>query len=345
MNDSICLVTGAAGFLGGTVCRQLIAQGRRVRALVLPGDRAMRFVPAEAEVCEGDLTDMPSLERFFDVPEGTAVDVIHCASIVTVNPDYDPKVMEVNVGGTQNIIERCLAAPGFRKLVYVSSTGAIPEQPKGTRITEVDRFDPQSMPDRVRGCYSQSKALATQAMLDAVHGRGLNACVVHPSGILGPEDFAVGETTGVIIQIINGEMPAGIDGSFHLCDVRDLARGCILALEKGKRGECYILGNREVNFRDFAKLVADEAGCRPIRFFLPCKAADFVAGILEKRAKKRGERPLMTTFSVYNLARNNDFDSGKAMRELGYTTRSYQETMRDEVAWLKREGKIGAVRV
>ena len=213
MNDSICLVTGAAGFLGGTVCRQLIAQGRRVRALVLPGDRAMRFVPPEAEVCEGDLTDMPSLERFFDVPEGTAVDVIHCASIVTVNPDYNPKVMEVNVGGTQNIIE------------------------------------------------------------------------------------------------------------------------------------CYILGNREVNFRDFAKLVADEAGCRPIRFFLPCKAADFVAGILEKRAKKRGERPLMTTFSVYNLARNNDFDSGKAMRELGYTTRSYQETMRDEVAWLKRAGKIGAVRV
>lgn len=124
--------------------------------------------------------------------------------------------MDVNVDGTQNIIQLCLEHKECKKLVYCSSTGAIPELPKGQKIKEVAHFDK----DKVVGCYSQSKALATQAVLDAVREKGLNACVVHPSGILGPEDFAVGETTGVVIQIINGEMPAGINGSFNLCDVR-----------------------------------------------------------------------------------------------------------------------------
>ena len=342
--NRIYLVTGAAGFLGGTVCRQLVARGERVRAFVLPGDKAEQYIPAEAEICEGDLTDLPSLARFFSVEPGTEIVVIHCASIVTVDPDYNQKVMDVNVGGTKNIIDFCLATEGFRKLVYVSSTGAIPEQPRGGRIAEVDRFEPEKTPELVRGCYSQSKALATQAVLDAVHKQGLNACVVHPSGILGPEDYAVGETTGVLIQIINGEMSAGINGTFNLCDVRDLAAGCIAAADKGRKGECYILGNEEIRFKDFANLVAEEAGCAAPGFFLPCGVANVRAGILEKRARKTGARPLMTTFSVYNLARNNDFDSSKAKRELGYHTRSYRETMHDEIAWLKATGKISPAR-
>lgn len=342
---SIYLVTGAAGFLGGTVCRQLVARGDRVRAFVLPGDKAEQYVPAQAEICEGDLTDTVSLERFFDVEPGVTVNVIHCASIVTVNPDYSQKVMDVNVGGTKNIIERCLKAENFGKLVYVSSTGAIPELPKGHKIAEVDHFEPEKTPDRVRGCYSQSKALATQAVLDAVHEKGLNACVVHPSGIMGPEDYAMGETTGTMVKIINGEMPMGIDGTFNLCDVRDLAAGCIAAVDKGRKGECYILGNKEVKFKDFAKLVAEEADCKAPGLFLPCGVASFVAGIAEKKAKKTGKRPLLTTFSIYNLSRNNDFDSSKAQRELGYHTRSYRETMHDEITWLKATGKIGAVRV
>jgi dihydroflavonol-4-reductase len=296
----------------------------------------MKFVPKEAQIVEGDLCDRESLERFFAVPEGTETIVLHIASIVTVNPDYSQKVMDVNVGGTQNIIDLCLSHRECRKLVYCSSTGAIPELPKGQKIREVSYFDEK----KVLGCYSQSKALATQAVLNAVHDRGLNACVVHPSGILGPEDFAVGETTKVIIQIINGEMPMGISGSFNLCDVRDLAQGCIAAADKGRQGECYILGNKEVNFKDFSKLVAQESGCKPMKAFLPSGLANVMARMMEKKAKKKGTRPLMTTFSVYNLARNNEFDSSKAERELGYHTRSYRETMRDEIRWLKETGKI-----
>ena len=338
MNNTLYLVTGAAGFLGGTICRQLIERGDKVRAFVLPNDPAMKFVPAEAEIIKGDLTNEESLKPFFDIPEGMDAVVLHIASIVTVNPDFNQKVMDVNVGGTEKIIDLCLSHPQVKKLVYCSSTGAIPEAPKGTAIREVEYFDEH----QVLGCYSQSKALATQAVLDAVRERGLNACVVHPSGIMGPEDFAVGETTGTLIKIIGGQMPAGIDGSFNLCDVRDLAAGTIAAADKGRTGECYILGNKPVSFRDFSNMVSEEAGCAKVKMFLPIWAANLVASLAEKAARRKGEKPLMTTFSVYNLARNNTFDSSKAEEELGYHTRSYRETIHDEIQWLKATGKIAA---
>ena len=218
-------------------------------------------------------------------------------------------------------------------------TGAISELPKGQIIREVSQYVPYD-PQKVLGCYSQSKAMNTQIVLDAAREKNLNACVVFPSGILGPEDYAVGEITDNVIKIIEGKMPMGINGSFNLCDVRDLAHGVILAVDMGKAGECYILGNKEVSFRQFAQLLAQECGAKPIRFFLPIPVANFFAAQLEKQAKRKGTRPLMTTFSVYNLSRNNQFDSSKAKRELGYTTRSYQETLRDEAHWLKVTGKI-----
>ena len=335
-NNVKYLVTGAAGFLGGTICRQLIERGENVRAFVLPGDPAMKYVPQEAEIVEGDLTDMASLEKLFAVEEGTATIVLHIASIVTVNPDYSSKVMEVNVDGTKNIIRLCLSHPECKKLVYCSSTGAIPEAAMGKAIREVRRFDP----DEVVGCYSRSKAMASQAVLDAVHEQGLNACIVHPSGIMGPEDYAIGETTGTLIKIIKGQMPAGIDGSFNLCDVRDLAADTIAAADKGKAGECYILANEPVSFRDFSRMVSDEAGCKKVGMFLPIWAANMMGGMMEKQAKKKGTKPMMTRFSVYNLARNNKFDSTKAVRELGYSTRSYRETIHDEIQWPKETGKI-----
>lgn len=336
MSRKIYLVTGAAGFLGSTVCRQLVEQGERVRAFVLAGDKSAQYLPKEVEIVYGNLCNKNDLEQFFDIEQDVEIVVLHIASIVTVNPDYSQKVMDVNVGGTENIVEMCKKY-NVSKLVYCSSTGAIPEEEKGT-IRECEGSIPLD-PERIKGCYSMSKAVATNVVLKAAK-EGLDACVVHPSGILGPEDYAMGETTKTLVDIINGEMPAGIDGSFNLCDVRDLAAGVISAAERGKSGECYILGNEPVSFKDFTRLVSEESGCKRIKLFLPIYAANFIAKMLEKKAKKSGEKPLMTTFSVYNLARNNRFDSGKASRELGYTTRSYRETIRDEIRWLKDTGKI-----
>ena len=340
MNDNrYYLLTGAAGFLGTNICMQLLEKGCKVRALVLPNDKSVKYIPEQVEVVLGDLTDAASLEPFFTVPEGCTSVIIHCASMVTVNPNYSEKLMAVNVGGTRNIITKVLNHPECEKMVYVSSTGAIPEEPHGVKIREVSKFTPCD-PKKVVGAYSQSKATATQMVLDSVRVMGLKACVVHPSGILGPNDHAIGETTGTLLQIIKGEMPMGMQGSFNLCDVRDLAAGTIAAVDKGRIGECYILANKTVTLKDMCDMLHAECNAKKIKFYLPLDLADKIAAGLEKQAEKTGKMPLMTTFSVYNLARNNEFDYSKAENELGYTTRSYEETIHDEVQWMIAEGLI-----
>lgn len=338
MKNTLYLLTGAAGFLGSSVCHQLLERGDKVRAFVLTGDKSVKYISKEVEICEGDLCDPAAVGRFFTIPTGMESIAIHCASMVTVNPDFNQKLVDVNVGGTQNIIEACLNHPECKKLVYVSSTGAIPEVPKGQKIKEVNQFDPE----KVVGWYSRTKAMASQKVIDAARLHGLNACIVHPSGILGPNDFAVGEVTKTVIQIVNGEMPVGMQGSFNLCDVRDLAYGCIMAADKGRKGECYILGNEEVTLKEMCQILHNDLGCKPIKFYLPLGIASFIAKGMEKKAKKTGKQPIMTSFSVYNLARNNTFDYSKAKKELDYKTRPYTETLHDEAQWLKLEGKIKA---
>jgi len=333
--EIIYIVTGGAGYLGGTIVRKLVESGKHVRTFVLPNDKSVKYIPEQVEIIEGDLCDMASLERLFSIPDHSEFVCLHIASIVSVDPSFNQKIIDVNVGGTKNIINMCLS-PKCKKLVYCSSTGAIKELPKGIKIKEVDNYNEED----VIGCYSQSKALATQAVMDAVKNDGLKACVVIPSGILGPEDYAIGEITKTQIQILKGELYAGIDGSFNLCDVRDLADGFINAIEKGRIGESYILANEEVTFRDFVTLLAEEAGIEPITTFLPIWLANIMAKTMEFIAKISKTKPVMTTFSIYNLSRNNCFDYSKAVKELGYHTRSYKKTIKDEVQWFRDIGLL-----
>lgn len=336
MENRVYLVTGAAGFLGSNICAQLLERGERVRAFVLEGDKAAQYLPKEVEVFYGNLCDKASLEPFFAVEEGVHTICIHVASMVTVNPYYRKLVLDVNVGGTENIVDMCLEHKECDKLVYVGSTGGIPELPRGQKIKEVTNVNL----DEVEGWYSKSKAMATNNVFTAIEQRGLKACVVYPTGIMGPNDYAISETTATVIKIIKGEMPVGIDGSFNMVDVRDLAAGCIAAADKGRIGEGYILGNDVIRFKTLNKILVKEAGCKPIKFFLPIKLAEMIAKRMEKRAAKTGQMPMMTTFSVYNLKRNNQFDYSKAERELGYKTRPIEETLRDQIKWLKERGLI-----
>lgn len=330
------LVTGGAGYLGGEVCRQLAEKGARARTLVLPNDKGAAYIPEAIERCEGDLCDIPSLKRFFAIPEGYECIVLHCASIVALGDERRELVMKVNVQGTKNIIEQCFSSPCFKKLVYIGSTGAIPELPKGQAISEAEHYDA----DKVVSLYGQSKAMATQAVLDAARERGLNACAVLPSGILGPGDYAIGSVTAGQLQQMNGDVPIGINGTFNLCDVRDLANGILLAVDRGKAGQSYILANEVVSYKQYTRIVAEEAHCKCPRLFLPIAMANLIAGIQEKQARKNNTRPALSKYMLYNLSRNNKFDTTKARRELGYTTRPFRETVRDEVKWLKEIGKI-----
>jgi Nucleoside-diphosphate-sugar epimerases len=335
MNKTLYLLTGAAGNLGSSIARQLVAEGREVRALVLKGDLAAERVPPEAEVLVGDIVDKDSLVHFFTDDQGRDLIVIHCASIVTVSPEYSKKVYEVNVNGTKNVVDLCLEKK-VKKLVYISSTGAIRELPKKQAIVEVDDYDP----DAVVGFYGQTKAEATRIVLDAVRYRGLDASVVCPSGIAGPGDYAYGPVASFIIDYVKGGMPAGVAGSFNAADVRDLAAGTIACCDKGRKGESYILGNDCVSMGEMFHLVSEASGAAEVKTVLPVWVARVMAAFAGLAGKVTGKKPKLTTFSIYNLARNNEFSSAKAEKELGYRSRPFSETLCDTVAWLRLEGKI-----
>ena len=334
---NVYLLTGAAGLLGSNISRQLLEAGNTVRALVLKGDPAARYVPREAQVVFGDLLDRASLEELFAVPEGSEVVVIHCASIVTLNPDPSPKVHAVNVDGTRNIVEMCLRHR-VKKLVYISSTGAIPELHHGQKISEVDHFLPT---DGLVGYYSVTKAEATQLVLDAVREHPeLDASVVHPSGICGPNDFSYGPVAKFILDYAGGGMKAGIAGTFNSVDVRDLAAGVIACCQKGRRGECYVMSNEMVTMEEMFQIINEAAGLHYHPSVLSPRTAHWAAKLLSLGSHFTGKPALLTDFAIYNLTRNNDFDCSKARRELGFSCRPFAETIRDEVNWLMEIGKI-----
>jgi dihydroflavonol-4-reductase len=337
MKETMYLLTGAAGFLGINVAQSLIAQGKKVRALVLEGDPAAKRIPREVEIITGNLLDPASLDEFFDVSSNAEITVLHIASFVTVVPNWNQKVHDVNVNGTKNIINKCLEYK-TGKLVYISSTGAIPELPKGQAIKEPDAFDPNT----VVGCYSKTKAEATQLVLDAVRNNGLDASIVYPSGICGPGDFAYTFFAQFIIDCANGDLRAGITGSFNSVDVRDLADGVIACAKKGRKGEGYIMSNNLVSIQDIFSLIHRFTGAAEVKLVLPAPVARFLAFFAEIAAKITKKPAMLTTFSIYNLARNNNFDCSRAMRELGFKCRPFEETIQDTVEWLQAEGKINA---
>lgn len=332
---TIYLVTGVAGNLGSSIAARLLEDGKQVRGLVLKGDPAAKRVPNGVDVFVGDVTDKESLELFFSLNGEEEIIVIHSAAIVTVSPSYSQKVYEVNVVGTKNVLDACVKHK-VKKLVYVSSTGAIPELPHRIPITEIKYFNP----DDVVGFYGQTKAMATQAVLEAVKKQNLDASIVFPTGICGPDDYAFGPVASFIIEYCAGKMPCGMEGSFNAVDSRDLANAIVTCCEKGRKGEGYILGNECVTMKQMFHLLSECTGTKEIKWILPVPVAKLVGKLSDLGAKITGKPAVMTSFAVYNLIRNNEFDCSKAKRELDYHTRPFSQSIADTIEWLKKEQKI-----
>lgn len=335
LKRTIYLLTGATGNLGSNIVRTLVSRGESVRALVMEGDPAVSRIPEGAQIYAGDILDNDSLDRFFSLPSDEEAIVIHCAGMVSLATDYSKLVHDVNVVGTRNILDQC-KVHGVRKLVYISSTSAIPEPPGNQRIIEVSSFDPEP----IFGYYGKSKALASQMVMDAVAEDGLNASIIFPTGIFGPYDYGFGLVTSNIINFAKGRIQGGLTGSFNCADVRDLADGVIECCSKGGRGEGYIMGNETVSVKELFDAIADSCGMKRMKLILPGKLAMPIAALSEKIGGITGKKNLLTRFTIYNLLRNNNFSSDKAVRELGYSIRPFRDTIRDEIEWLRGEGRI-----
>lgn len=330
------LVTGATGHLGSAVVRELLDSGRRdIRVLVMPDDKAAAQLPHGIEQVKGDLLDNAALAKFFDVPEGTDIIVIHCAGIVSTSMKFSKKMYEVNVCGTKNIVDACVSKH-VKKLIYVSSIHAMPTLPHGQIMTEINDFDPSE----VVGPYAKTKAEAT-AYVSAAVQKGLNATIVFPCGILGPYDHARSNNiTQLIIQFCRGKMPFGVKSRFDFVDVRDVAQGIVAAAEKGRCGEGYILGNRQVSVPEMFDLFHKVTGKKRTRFFAPIWLARASLPFTALYYKMRRQRPLFCTYSLHTLGGNSLYSHAKASRELGYKARPFEETIRDTIAWLKGQGRI-----
>ncbi len=239
----------------------------------------------------------------------------------------------MNVGGTNNILRHCERA-GVGKLVYVSSVHAIPEKPKGTEITENAVFSP----DAVRGDYAKSKAIATSLVFEAA-GRGLNASVVFPSGIIGPGDVGKGSVTNMLLSFLAGNLPVAVKGGYDFVDVRDVAGGIVACAEQGQPGHGYILSGEYATIRDILSAAKETLGLRQAVSFLPICFAKMVAPFYERKSLRKKQTLYFTPYAIAVLDSNGWFDRSAAAAAFGYAPRSLQSSIRDTVLWLKKTEK------
>lgn len=313
-----CIVTGATGHIGNVLVRELYHHGYEVRAIVMKNDDASMIEPL-AEIVRGNI-----LDRAFLAETLRDADVVfHLAGIVEIGSGKKNLIMKVNVEGTKNVLEACLKN-GISRLVYTSSVHAIPELPKDEWMREIDDFDP----DRVHGLYAKSKALATAAVL-AAKDSPLDIVVVHPSGVIGPFDYKLSNVSQVFIDYLCGRLTAYLSGGYNFVDVRDVAAGIRLAAEKGRRGECYILSGSEITVKELLDEIAAIEGRKRIRTRLAFWFILAMSYFAEAYYKIVKSKPLFTHYSILVLRSNRHFDNGKAVRELGYTTRDIRESIRD----------------
>src|SRR5438067_1532243 len=247
------LVTGGTGFIGANIVRELVAAGAGVRVLARPDGDRRALDGLKVEIAEGDLTDAASLRRAVSgVPA-----VYHAAADYRLWTPDPAALYRANVDGTRSVLEAAGQA-GVTRVVYTSSVGALGIPKDGTPGTEQT---PVTLADMV-GDYKRSKFLAEQVALDFAR-RGLPVVVVNPSAPVGPWDVKPTPTGKIVVDFVKGNMPAYLDTGLNLVDVQDVAHGHLLACEKGRAGERYILGaeNRTLQeiFEDLAGITGRAA--------------------------------------------------------------------------------------
>ncbi len=328
------LVTGATGFVGCHVARQLAERGEKMRLLVRANSRRDNIEALDSRLVEvvcGDLTDADSLR---DALQG-------CDTLYHVAADYrlwskDPRELyRANVEGTRSLLQAAGDA-GVRKIVYTSTVGALGIPQDGTPGTETT---PVSESDMI-GHYKRSKFLAEQEALRFA-SQGLPIVIVNPSTPVGENDIKPTPTGQIILDFLNRRLPAYIDTGLNLVDVRDVAAGIILAGAKGQIGERYILGNQNMSLREMLGTLASITGMPAPRIQMPYAVAWLAVGIENVIAERILQRAPAHPFEGVRMARHKMyFSANRAVRELGLPQSPVEEALRRAVDWFRANGYI-----
>ena len=324
------LVTGGTGFVGANVVRALLADKRTVRVLARSGGDRRALQGLDVEIAEGDLLDPPSLAR--------AVAGVH--TLFHVAADYrlwarDPRELHrANVDGTRAILAAASEARVAR-IVYTSTVGALGIPKDGTPGTEETPVD---LADMI-GPYKTSKFLA-ERVAEEYAAKGAPIVIVNPSAPVGPWDIKPTPTGQMVIEFLRGRMVATLDTGLNVVHVEDVARGHLLAAERGRPGQKYILGAANLSLADIGRLLAEVAGSRAPRVRMPFAVA-LVAAACSEGASVLTRRPPLVPLSAVRMARKRMyFSAEKAVRELGLPQTDVRVALRDAAEWFIRWGYV-----
>jgi dihydroflavonol-4-reductase len=321
------LVTGATGFVGSWVARELARRGHEVRALVRPTSSLRNLAGAPLERVEGDVLEAASVERALHGCDA----VVHSAGVVHFLPG-DARQRAVNAGSVEVVLGAALRA-GVRRAVLTSSTAVMGGTPRPVVADESTPSNAEALGIR----YFTSKLEGERAGM-ALHARGLPLVVVRPSVVLGPGDV-YRSSAATVLAVARRRLPFYVDGGQSYCDVRDVATGHAEALERGRIGEAYVLGGANLTTGEMMERVAAIAGVPPPRR-LPYAVALVGALAGEAWARLRGRAPKFPVQLVRSGHLYTYVSSGKARSELGYANRPFDDTVRDTLDWFAGEGRL-----
>jgi dihydroflavonol-4-reductase len=325
------LVTGASGFVGSAVVKAALARGYRVRAMVRATSPRENLNGLDIEVVEGDMRDPAAMDRALD---GIEV-LFHVAA------DYrlwapDPRdIMRANADGTRVTMEAALRRK-VERIVYTSSVATLRVK---DATAPVDETSPNHERETI-GVYKRSKVAAERIVEKLVAEQGLPAVIVNPSTPIGPRDIRPTPTGRIIVEAALGKIPAFVDTGLNLVHVDDCAQGHLLALDRGKIGERYILGGDDVLLRDMLATIARLCGRKAPTVALPRWPLYPLALAAQGVAKFTGKEPFVTLDGLRMSRYRMFFSSAKAQAQLGYTARPYAEGLRDAVEWFRVAGYL-----
>jgi dihydroflavonol-4-reductase len=324
------LVTGATGFVGAAVARALLGDGWEVRALVRPNADRRNLSGLALETVRGDLHEPASLAA---AARGCQA-LFHLAADYRLGARHPQELYRTNVEGTRHVLAAARAA-GVARVVYTSSVATIGIPDDGSPGNETT---PVALSDMV-GHYKRSKFLA-ERVARAAAADGSSVVIVNPSTPVGPGDIKPTPTGQMVRDAARGRMPAYVDTGLNIVHVDDVAAGHLLALKRGRDGECYILGGEDLTLRDILAEIARIVGRRPPRVRLPARPLLPLAYLAEGLARVTGGSTRLTVEGVRLAYKRMFFSSAKAARELGYRARPAPEALSDAIAWLRTQGML-----